>query len=87
MVVSPARTDLAEGSSLRIDLLPDIVVARAQPSEAADAKPSRSNLGNTRSSWRVIARREPGDRHYLPSTGVEVSPRRRKRGAILMSFL
>jgi hypothetical protein len=23
----------------------------------------------------------------LPSTGVEVSPRRRKRGAILMSFL
>jgi hypothetical protein len=35
---------------VRIDLLPDIVVARAQPSEVADAKPSRPNLGNTRST-------------------------------------
>jgi hypothetical protein len=50
MVVSPARPDLAEGSSVRIDLLPDIVIARAQPSEVADAKPPRSNLGNTRST-------------------------------------
>ena len=50
MVVSPARPDLAEGSSVRIDLLPDIVVARAQPSEVADAKPTRSSLGNTRST-------------------------------------
>ena len=50
MVVSPARTDVPEGSSVRIDLVPDIVVARAQPSEVADAKPSRSNLGNTRST-------------------------------------
>jgi hypothetical protein len=50
MVVSPARTDVPEGSSVRIDLLPDIVVARAQPGEVADAKPSRSNLGNTRST-------------------------------------
>jgi RND family efflux transporter MFP subunit len=50
MVVSPARPDLTEGSSVRIDLLPDIVVARAQPSEVADAKPSRSGLGNTRST-------------------------------------
>jgi hypothetical protein len=50
MVVSPARPDIAEGSSVRIDLLPDIVVARAQPSEVADAKPSRSNLGGTRST-------------------------------------
>jgi hypothetical protein len=50
MVVSPARTDLAEGSSVRIDLLPDTVIARAQPSEVADAKPSRPNLGGTRST-------------------------------------
>jgi hypothetical protein len=50
MVVSPARSDIAEGSSVRIDLLPDIVIARAQPSEVADAKPSRPNLGGTRST-------------------------------------
>ncbi len=50
MVVSPARTDIAEGSSVRIDLLPDIVIARTQPSEVADAKPSRPNLGGTRST-------------------------------------
>jgi hypothetical protein len=29
----------------------------------------------------------PGTVSYLPSAGVEVSPRRRNRGAILMSFL
>jgi hypothetical protein len=50
MVVSPARSDIAEGSSVRIDLLPDMVIARAQPSEVADAKPSRPNLGGTRST-------------------------------------
>jgi hypothetical protein len=50
MVVSPARSDIAEGSSVRIDLLPDIVIARAQPSEVADAKSSRPNLGGTRST-------------------------------------
>ncbi len=27
---------------MRIDLLPDMVIARAQPSEVADAKPSRT---------------------------------------------
>jgi hypothetical protein len=50
MVVSPARSDIAEGSSVRIDLLPDIVIARAQPSEVADAKSSRPNFGGTRST-------------------------------------
>jgi RND family efflux transporter MFP subunit len=50
MVVSPARSDLAEGSSVRIDLLPDMVIARAQPNEVADAKSSRPNLGGTRST-------------------------------------
>jgi hypothetical protein len=49
-VVSPARSDIAEGSSVRIDLLPDIVIARAQPSEVADAKSSRPNFGGTRST-------------------------------------
>jgi len=52
MVVSPARTDLAEGTSVRVDLLPEIATARAQPSEVADARrgTTRSNLGGTRSN-------------------------------------
>jgi hypothetical protein len=69
MVVSPARPDLTEGSSVRIDLLPDTVIARAQPSEVADAKPTRSGLGSTRS----ITADGPGLASAQPSPGAPAS--------------
>jgi hypothetical protein len=69
MVVSPARTDLAEGSSVRIDLLPDIVIARAQPSEVADAKSSRPNLGGTRSTVDAPALSSAQPSPAAPDTG------------------
>jgi RND family efflux transporter MFP subunit len=53
MVVSPARIDLADGTAVRIDLLPEIVTARTQPSAVADARSggARSNSnGGTRST-------------------------------------
>jgi RND family efflux transporter MFP subunit len=52
MVVSPARTDLASGTAVRIDLLPEIVTARTGASQVADAKPAvtRGPLGGSRST-------------------------------------
>jgi RND family efflux transporter MFP subunit len=53
MVVSPARTDLADGTAVRVDLLPEIITPRTQPSAVAEAKPNaaRSNpYGTTRST-------------------------------------
>ena len=44
MVLSPARMDLAEGTSVRVDLLPDAIASRARPSDLAAA-----NLGDSRS--------------------------------------
>jgi membrane fusion protein, multidrug efflux system len=45
MVLSPARIDLAEGTAVRVDLLPDAVASRARPSDLAAA-----SLGDARSS-------------------------------------
>jgi RND family efflux transporter MFP subunit len=44
MVLSPARTDLAEGTSVRVDLLPDAITPRTKPGDLAVAK-----LGDARS--------------------------------------
>ncbi len=52
MVLSPARTDLAEGTSVRVDLLPDAIGSRARPSDLAAA-----NLGDSRSSTDTNASR------------------------------
>jgi RND family efflux transporter MFP subunit len=45
MVLSPARIDLAEGTAVRVDLLPDAIASRARPSDLAAA-----GLGDSRSS-------------------------------------
>jgi RND family efflux transporter MFP subunit len=53
MVVSPARTDLADGTAVRVDLLPEIISPRTQPSAVAEAKPNAarsSPYGATRST-------------------------------------
>jgi RND family efflux transporter MFP subunit len=56
MVLSPARTDLAEGTSVRVDLLPDLATPRARPSDVAEARaPARANYGTTRSTVDVRA--------------------------------
>jgi hypothetical protein len=56
MVLSPARIDLAEGTSVRVDLLPDAVASRARPSDLAAA-----SLGDSRSSTDTdTARRTSG---------------------------
>jgi hypothetical protein len=69
MVLSPARADLVEGTSVRVDLLPDAITPRTRPSDLAVAK-----LGDARS---------PADTNTLRQVGG--TPIREARGTDRLS--
>ncbi len=66
MVLSPARIDLAEGTAVRVDLLPDAIASRARPSDLAAA-----GLGDSRSSTDTNTSRQTGGTPIREARGTD----------------
>jgi RND family efflux transporter MFP subunit len=66
MVLSPARIDLAEGTAVRVDLLPDAIASRSRPSDLAAA-----SLGDSRSSTDTNTSRRTGGTPMREARGTD----------------